>query len=58
MRNVLLRSAAVAIAFLATVDIPARPDAAFHADFEPATQTDMRLGLSTPLALGAQINVA
>jgi hypothetical protein len=57
MRNVFLRAAIAAIAFLVTVDTPARPEAAFQADFEPATQTDMHLGLSTPDAPGAQVSV-
>ena len=58
MRNALLLAAAVTIAVLVTVEVPARPDAAFQADFEPAIQTNMDLGLATPPAPGVAISVA
>jgi hypothetical protein len=36
MRKALLFSAVATIAFFVTVETPARPEAGFHADFEPA----------------------
>ena len=33
-------SAALTIAFFVTIEMPVRPQAGIHADFEPATQTD------------------
>ena len=36
MRTAFLFAAVAAIAFFVTIDIPARPDAPFRADFEPA----------------------
>ena len=41
MRTAFLFAAVAAIAFFVTIDIPARPDAPFRADFEPAVQGEM-----------------
>jgi hypothetical protein len=40
VRTAFLFAAVAAIAFFGTIDIPARPDAPFHADFEPAVQAE------------------
>jgi hypothetical protein len=49
MRSALLFTAVVTLAFFVTVDVPLRPEAAFHADFDPATQVEMlRLSLQAP----------
>jgi hypothetical protein len=49
MRSALLFTAAAALAFFVGIDTPARPEAAFHADFEPATQVEtLHLSLRAP----------
>ena len=49
MRSALLFTAAAALAFFVTIDTPGRPEAAFHADFEPATQVEaLHLSLRAP----------
>lgn len=49
MRSALLFAAAAALAFFVTIDTPARPEAAFHADFEPAIQVEaLHLSLGAP----------
>jgi hypothetical protein len=53
MRNALLFSAVAAFGFLVTLEIPARPEAGFQADFEPATPAATlqlsRLSLPSPV---------
>jgi len=42
-------SAALTIAFFVTIEMPVRPQAGIHADFEPATQMDvLRASLPAP----------
>jgi hypothetical protein len=49
VRTAFLFAAVAAIAFFVTIDIPARPDAPFHADFEPAVQAEtLHLTLRAP----------
>jgi hypothetical protein len=43
MRNALLFFAAATSAFFITVEAPVNPQAEINADFEPATQTAIRL---------------
>jgi hypothetical protein len=48
MRSALLFAAVAALGFFVTIDTPARPEAAFHADFEPTMQIE-----ALHLSLGA-----
>jgi hypothetical protein len=55
MRTALLFAAVAAIAFFVSIEIPARLDAPFRADFEPAVQAEtLHLSLREP-AIPAQI---
>jgi hypothetical protein len=49
MRKVLLFSAVATIAFFVTLEAPVRPEAGFHADFEPAGPA-VQVSLSAPIA--------
>jgi len=49
MRSALLFAAVATLSFFVTVDTPARPEAAFHADFEPTMQGEtLHLSLRAP----------
>ena len=49
MRSALLFTAVATPAFFVTIDTPARPDAAFHADFEPTMQVEaLHINLRAP----------
>ena len=49
LRKMFWFSAALTIAFFVTIEMPVRPQAGIHADFQPATQMDMlRANLPVP----------